>query len=730
MRILQVSDLHFGKHNEALAKDLELRVKEIKPDILVATGDLVNTPDDGLFKEAYAFLMGLGTSCSTSDGSAAVIAIPGNHDMWDVGLFGGPFRPKYSDTFGQIPTQHYFKKERVWIWGFDSASKRKLATGQVRDDELIRFNQDYAALKAADPSFAADAFKIALIHHHPLPVNWDTDWQQQLLMMTNAGTFLSAMLSHNMNLVLHGHEHLQGRARLSSSLGGGNNAELVVVSLGATLRTVSNPATNWFNIITLGPPGDPKGRAVTVESIPSIGLNFAPKGEVYTVQSPAQGREIAFGSSKREAGFVYSEVASIADLNLDGDCHRSVECERMEILSADSPRALRHEFDLPATSGYIDLVEVTVPPGSPYLGIYRDESALQTTKNQWTERVSIYWGTGVKLSPGDKVDYQYRWWALNSFALDAQQFRMKHAAPASVEFTHFPVMDPIRDLLVVVRFPKGFVPASKPQIRVTKVPEVRADSRTWERMRDLEQELRAKNAIRYIDSLGVAALRVHLPQKGYCYGIEWSLPELNLSEPDPKVHQLKCALLAASRNPLKVPLLTAIANELGKITIEELIPHWTDPIEVICMLFDDDQRKLVSVSAAAVSSQAVIPLDKPNVQFDYGVGIAGRAFKGNEGRLYLHSEVKNQNRKTPNHYYPLAGEKAHNVLMCLPLRSPKVREHVYGVLNISSPDPDCPLRDTAAETGPIPEAKIGDFLEAVNDCVYVSMQALEKAHVI
>jgi hypothetical protein len=196
------------------------------------------------------------------------------------------------------------------------------------------------------------------------------------------------------------------------------------------------------------------------------------------------------------------------------------------------------------------------------------------------------------------------------------------------------------------------------------------------------------------------------------------------------VHQLKNLLLKASRDSSKAPFLLAIANELGRTTLRELLPNWSDSVEVICMLFDEERRKLVCVSAASVSMKGATALDKSNVQFDYGVGIAGRAFKGNEGRLYLHSEVKNQNRKVPNHYYRLEGEDPHNVLMCLPLRSPKIPEHVFGVLNISSTDPACPLRDAAEEAGAIPDAKIGNFLDAINDCVFQSMELLQRARVI
>ena len=726
MRILQVSDLHFGKHNAALMSALKLRIEEIKPEVIVATGDLVNTPNHELFSEARTYLNDLGRYCPVADGDPAVIAIPGNHDIWHTGVFGGPKRANYDLAFSGFARHHYFAKQKVWIWGFDSASKHSLATGEVIESDLVRFHQDYETLRHDYPDFEAEAFKIALIHHHPLPVNWDTDWQQRLLMMTNAGTFLSAMLNHKMNLVLHGHEHLQGRSRLVSALGGDENAELVVVSLGATLRSVSNPNHNWFNVVTIGPPGEPAGREVKIESFPSADqYSFRPRGETYTVQSPEQGRKQAFQNWMREAGVIYSEVASIADINQDGDCKRVVECEGMEILSPSTPRREKHVLDLPYTSGYFDLMKVSVDPASRYQGIYMES---ETGHKLQTETVTIRWGQGLKLPVGEKVSYQYQWWLLNAFAMDGYQFRQKYRDPRPVEFTHFPVVDPIRDLLVVVRFPKGFSPAARPQIRITKIDGSPKDNRSWERMGDLERELADKKALRYLESLGVAALRVRMPQRGYCYGIEWSLAEAVEVNVDLKVQELQNRLLKASRDTSKAPLLLPLANELGRTVLEELLPNWAEPVEIVCMFFDEAKRKLLVVSAAMVTPEKNTPLDKSHVEFNFGEGIAGRAFKGNEGRLYIHRET--QNRTTPNHYLPRAGEEPHAVLVCLPLRSATNRDHVFGVLNVGSYDPACPLRETAEFVGPIPEEKIKKFFAAVSTCALNSLQAFEKTKVI
>jgi 3',5'-cyclic AMP phosphodiesterase CpdA len=216
VKILQVTDLHFGNHNEELAKTLRTRVAEIKPDVIVATGDLVDTPDQRLFEQAYEYLMTLGRECQASADPQcpSVIAVPGNHDFLYTGILRWPFSDHFFDVFHSVPTEHYFQAQKVWIFGFNSAQKRALATGEIFRDELVRFNNRYNELKVADPAFETEAFKIVLVHHHPLPVNWQTDWQQRWLTMINSGTFLCAMLDQKINLVLHGHEHLQGRARL------------------------------------------------------------------------------------------------------------------------------------------------------------------------------------------------------------------------------------------------------------------------------------------------------------------------------------------------------------------------------------------------------------------------------------------------------------------------------------------------------------------------------------
>jgi 3',5'-cyclic AMP phosphodiesterase CpdA len=108
-----VSDLHFGKHNPSLVNGLKRKVEELKPDLLIATGDLADTPENGLFRQAFDVLTELSRCCNRPDNGPPFIAIPGNHDIWHTGIFRGPGRAKYNDTFGGVATSHYFLSEKV-----------------------------------------------------------------------------------------------------------------------------------------------------------------------------------------------------------------------------------------------------------------------------------------------------------------------------------------------------------------------------------------------------------------------------------------------------------------------------------------------------------------------------------------------------------------------------------------------------------------------------------------
>ena len=88
MKIVHISDLHFGKHNESLAKDLLSRVRKIKPDLIICTGDVVDNTRNDLFETANTYLHDLESACAAKAGpDPSLIVVPGNHDYFKGGVF-------------------------------------------------------------------------------------------------------------------------------------------------------------------------------------------------------------------------------------------------------------------------------------------------------------------------------------------------------------------------------------------------------------------------------------------------------------------------------------------------------------------------------------------------------------------------------------------------------------------------------------------------------------------
>src|SRR5271155_4049908 len=80
--IAHVSDLHFGcKGDDVAWSSLADCLLEIRPDLLLATGDLVNTPKAALYDKAWKKLEAL---------KLRYFVCPGNHDRF---WYGNRFTP-------------------------------------------------------------------------------------------------------------------------------------------------------------------------------------------------------------------------------------------------------------------------------------------------------------------------------------------------------------------------------------------------------------------------------------------------------------------------------------------------------------------------------------------------------------------------------------------------------------------------------------------------------------
>lgn len=187
VRIAQISDLHCGSvyYREDLARRVVDEVNELRPDLVVVTGDLTDMGFRSEFETARELLDGI--ACER------MIVIPGNHDARNVG------EVHFEELFGGRDSELVL--DGVRIVGVDS-SEPDLDNGRVGRERYKMLEESFA-----DP----DEFKILAIHHHLVPVP-GTGRERNIVY--DAGDLLRVLASEGCDLVLCGHKHVPNVWRL------------------------------------------------------------------------------------------------------------------------------------------------------------------------------------------------------------------------------------------------------------------------------------------------------------------------------------------------------------------------------------------------------------------------------------------------------------------------------------------------------------------------------------
>jgi 3',5'-cyclic AMP phosphodiesterase CpdA len=154
-RIVHLSDLHFGAHDENLVESVEEGIDALKPHLVVISGDFTQRARTEQFKEACRFLETL------RDKGHEVLGVPGNHDvpLYDVlRRFLSPltrYRRFIDETlcpFIELPG--------VAVLGINTARSLTFKDGRINREQVAFIRE---AFSRTDP----DAVRV-LVTHHPL----------------------------------------------------------------------------------------------------------------------------------------------------------------------------------------------------------------------------------------------------------------------------------------------------------------------------------------------------------------------------------------------------------------------------------------------------------------------------------------------------------------------------------------------------------------------------------
>ena len=233
-RIVHLSDLHFGAHDERLVEAVDWEVDRLKADLVVISGDFTQRAKTEQFREACKFLEGL------RDRGHEVLGVPGNHDvpLYDVlRRFLSPlarYRRFIDDTlcpFIELP--------EVAVLGINTARSMTFKNGRINRDQVDFIRETFARV-------ASDKMRIIVTHHPLFALQVGGEVERAIGRQDLA---LDAVEESGVDMVLAGHAHhasSQDAGELVTRAGG-----VLVVQAGTATSTRVREQEQSFNSIDI-----------------------------------------------------------------------------------------------------------------------------------------------------------------------------------------------------------------------------------------------------------------------------------------------------------------------------------------------------------------------------------------------------------------------------------------------------------------------------------------------
>jgi 3',5'-cyclic AMP phosphodiesterase CpdA len=233
-RIVHLSDLHFGAHDQRLVDAVERQVDELKADLVVISGDFTQRARTEQFKEACRFLDRI------RERGHDVLGVPGNHDvpLYDVlRRFLSPLA-RYR-RFIDESLCPFIELPGLAVLGINTARSLTFKDGRINAEQVAFIRESFART----PS---ESFRV-LVTHHPLfalEVGGESEraiGRQELA--------LDAVEEAGVDMLLAGHNHhasSQDASELVTRAGG-----VLVVQAGTATSTRVREQEQSFNLIDI-----------------------------------------------------------------------------------------------------------------------------------------------------------------------------------------------------------------------------------------------------------------------------------------------------------------------------------------------------------------------------------------------------------------------------------------------------------------------------------------------
>jgi 3',5'-cyclic AMP phosphodiesterase CpdA len=186
-RILHVSDLHFGSRDDpVLEQGLGTLIERVRPELVIASGDLTHRGRGDQHERAAVFLRSLGLP---------LLAVPGNHDI----PYTVPAR--FTSTWREFErqwqtTEPEYSSPAVFAIGLNSVRPWLHQWGMLRRSQLAR-----AAVRLA--TAPQGALRVVVLHHHVV----GAPWRSRKRPVARRNHVLGTLVDAGAELILAGHIH-------------------------------------------------------------------------------------------------------------------------------------------------------------------------------------------------------------------------------------------------------------------------------------------------------------------------------------------------------------------------------------------------------------------------------------------------------------------------------------------------------------------------------------------